>query len=72
MKNILSLAPGTKIKGKEIKEWILCNIMNETFHSAEARSMTKYLDINNDEYYEIRKGTYQVSWTIFQVIRAED
>lgn len=71
MKNILSYTPGTKIKGKEIKEWILYNINHQTSLSAEAKKMTKYLNIDDEKEYIISKGTYQESARSYQVIKTE-
>lgn len=71
MKNILSYTSDTKIKGKEIKEWILYNINHQTSLSREAKKMEKYLNIDDDQEYIINKGTYQASARSYQIIRVE-
>ena len=72
MRNILSFKPGTKIKGKEIKDWIRYHTENQTSHSSEAKKMTKYLNIDDDKYYKIYRGDYHESERSFQVWSAED
>lgn len=72
MRNILSFKPGTKIKGKEIKDWIRYHTENQTSHSVEAKKMTKYLNIDDDKFYVIRRGNYQASERTFQVARVEE
>ena len=72
MKNILSFAPRTKIKGKDIKEWVRYHTENETSHSAEARGMIKYLNIDDEKFYIIRRGNYQASERTFQVIGVKE
>ena len=61
MKNILSYASGTKIKGKEIKEWIKFHTENQTEYTKEAKKMVGYLNISDNEEYYISKGNYQAS-----------
>lgn len=69
MKNILSYASGTKIKGKEIKEWIKYHTENKTEYTKEANKMTEYLNISDDMEYRITKGNYQASERKFCVIK---
>lgn len=71
MKNILSYAKGTKIKGKEIKEWIKFHTENQTEYTKEARKMIDYLNISDDADYRISKGIYQASARKFCVIKCE-
>ena len=59
MKNILSYARGTKIKGKEIKEWVRFHIENQTEYTDIANNMIRYLNISDDAEYQISKGNYQ-------------
>lgn len=71
MKNILSYKPGTKFKGKQIKDWIKYHTENQTSHSLVARNMVKYLNIKDDKDYTISKGTYQASARTFQVMEVK-
>ena len=70
MQNILSFQSNTKIKGKIIKNWIQYNINNKTSHTREAIKMLKYLNINDNKYYYVRKGDYQASERQFIVINS--
>lgn len=69
MINILSYAPGTKIKGRVIKEWIIYHTTHRTSLSKEARKMTKYLNIHDDRYYSLGKGVYQASARSYHVYK---
>ena len=71
MRNLLSLKPGTQIKGKEIKDWILYQLEHQTSHYNNARKMQKYLNIDNEKMYIISKGTYEASERQFLVINKE-
>lgn len=71
MKNILSYLPSTRYKGKEIKEWIIFNIENQTEHTKEAKRMVNYLNILDDAEYLIHKGDYQASKRRFVVYKCK-
>lgn len=71
MKNILSYASGTKIKGKEIKEWIIFHTENQTEYTKEAKKMVDYLNIFDDAEYKIGKGIYQASERKFCVFKCK-
>lgn len=70
MQNILSYQPNTKIKGKVIKSWIKYHTNNKTSHSREAIKMLKYLNVDDNKSYYVRKGDYQASARQFIVINA--
>lgn len=69
MKNILSLKLGTKVKGKEIKEWIIFHTKNQTEYSKESNKMINYLNLSDELDYIIARGTYQASERKFCVIK---
>ena len=71
MNNILSYIPATKIKGKEIKEWIKYHTENQTEYTKEARKMIDYLNISDDMEYRISKGIYQASERKFCVVKCK-
>ena len=71
VKNILSYASGTRFKGREIKEWIKFHTENQTEYTKEAKKMINYLNISDDEEYNIYKGHYQASERKFCVFKCK-
>lgn len=71
MRNILSCIPGTRFRGKEIKEWIKFHTENQTEYTREAKRMINYLNVSDDAEYYICKGDYQANGRKFCVIRAD-
>jgi len=71
LKNILSYESSKKIKGKDIKEWIIYHTTNKTNYTKIAGQMKKYMNIDNEQYYTINKGNYQSSERNFCVIRCD-
>ena len=70
-KNILSYVGEHAFTGKEIKEWIIYNLKNNTSKTNVAHHMKKYLNIEDDELYVIVKNTYSscAEYNKFELIK---
>ena len=52
MVNILSYT-NTPISGKTIKQWILFHTVNQTEYTHIARTMMRYMNLNDDHQYVV-------------------
>ena len=70
-KNILSYVNDHAFTGKEIKEWIVYNLKNNTSKSNIAYHLKKYLNIDDNEYYVIVKNTCEscAEYNKFELVR---
>lgn len=72
-KNILSFKPGTMFRGAEIKEWIRFYLENDSgTKSRIANAMRKYLNIDDNQLYELyrqndKKSEHYGSYIVFRV-----
>ena len=53
MRNILSYKENTRFTGKEIKDWIIFQITNQTSHLNQALYMRRFMKVKDDREYVI-------------------
>lgn len=54
MRNILSYEENIHFTGKEIKDWIVFQIANQTSHLNQALYMQRFMKVKDDRKYIIR------------------